>query len=238
MLRYLYVMLSRTDTYMGRFIRFCTKGQYNHVSLSVDDDLQSFVSFARYHRDVPLAGGAIAEPLDRLFSCGKVLPVRIYKLEISLNKARQIEDLFAQLKHSRLIYNTPGALVTGCHMHCSVPGAYTCLEFAEAIFGKKFKSIDALGSELEPWMYYEGDLYGLLQAGGDQSDPYFQKRGFWKGTWDTMVHFKTLTWRSLRLERPYDPVFGCHINIWEYITNQKSDTEKQLTFPEKEAIIV
>ena len=223
---------------MGRFIRFCTKGEYNHVSLSIDNNLQSFVSFARYHRDVPLAGGAIVEPLERLFSCGKILPVKIYKLGLSPEKAQQIEALFAQLTHSHLVYNTPGALFTSCHMHCSVPGAYTCLEFAEAILGKKFKSIDAMGIELEPWIHYQGDLFDLLPDSGDRSDSYFQKRGAWKGLLDTMMHYKTLTWRSLRLERPFDPIFGCQINIWEHITNPKTDTEKQLTFPEKEAIIV
>ena len=72
---YLYVMLSRTDTGMGRFIRFFTREEYNHVSLCVDDSLQKFVSFARYRQDTPLAGGAVAEPPQRLLSCGEAIPV-------------------------------------------------------------------------------------------------------------------------------------------------------------------
>lgn len=221
-MRHLYVMLSKTDTHMGRFIRFFTRCEYNHVSLCVYDHLQTFVSFARYRQDVPLAGGAVTEQLDRLFSCGKVLPVKIYRLEISPEEAEQIEALFTQLKDSHLVYNTPGALLTGCHIHCPIPGAYTCLEFTEAILGRKFKSVDALGAELEPWIYYQGDLFDLLQASCDQPDPYFQKRGFWKGFWDTAVHFKTLTWRSLRLERPRDPVAECRIGIWKHISSRKT----------------
>ena len=55
----LYIMLSRTDTGMGRLIRFFTRYDYNHVSLSLDPRLHSWVSFARYAVDVPLAGGFV-----------------------------------------------------------------------------------------------------------------------------------------------------------------------------------
>lgn len=226
---HLYVMLSKTDTRMGRFIRFCTKCEFNHVSLCIDDRLQSFVSFARYRQDVPLAGGAVTESLERLFSCGEILPVKLYKLEISQEELRKIESLFEELKDAHLVYNTPGALFNGCKIHYPVPGAYTCLEFAEAILGTKVKSIDRLGEKLEPWLYFQGDLFDLLQASGDRSDPYFQKRGFLKGSWDTINHFSTLFLRTLRLERPQDPIAGCHLDILPH-RHLEIDAEKQLTF--------
>ena len=221
---------------MGHFIRFCTKCEFNHVSLSIDDQLQRFVSFARYRQDVPLAGGAVAEPLERLFSCGDILPVKIYKLEISSEELQQLETLFAMLTDAHLVYNSPGALLNSCKIRCTIPGAYTCLEFAETILGTKAPSIDALGAELEPWLYYQGNLFDLLQSSGDRSDPYFQKRGFWKGFWDTLRHYQILIWRGLRLERPKNPVANCRLHILDR-NRAEIDAEKQLTFPEKPAII-
>ena len=97
--RHLYIMLSRTDTGMGRLIRFFTKETYNHVSLCLDDRLDHFVSFARFRQDVPLAGGYVAEPPERLLSCGKTMPVRIFKLDISPKDAEELEAIFALAGH-------------------------------------------------------------------------------------------------------------------------------------------
>ena len=210
---YLYVMLSRTDTGMGRFIRFFTREEYNHVSLCVDDSLQKFVSFARYRQDTPLAGGAVAEPPQRLLSCGEAIPVRIFRLKITKAEAQQLEDLFAQVEKAPLVYNSLGALLKGFHISCSIPGTYTCLEFAGAVLGITPPSIHALGAALEPWEYYQGDLFELLHDNGDRSDSFFEHRGFWKASWDTSIHFKTLLWRTLRLERPRDPIAECSFNI-------------------------
>lgn len=213
MSRYLYVMLSRTDTGMGRFIRFFTREPYNHVSLCVDDRLCHFVSFARFRQDVPLAGGYVTEPPQRLLTCGKTMPVRIFRLEISEEDAEELEALFGLAGHTQLRYNSLGALLHGCHIPCHIPGSYTCLEFAGAILGKSFPSIQVLADTLEPWEFYHGDLFDLLEHNGKLDDPFFQKRGFLKGTWDTALHFKTLLWRLLRLERPEDPVKDCDLHI-------------------------
>lgn len=211
--RHLYIMLSRTDTGMGRLIRFFTKETYNHVSLCLDDRLDHFVSFARFRQDVPLAGGYVAEPPERLLSCGKTMPVRIFKLDISPKDAEELEAIFALAGHSPLTYNTLGALLHGCHIPCRIPGSYTCLEFAGAILGRTFPSIQALADTLEPLECYRGDLFDLLENSGKQDDPYFQKRGVWKGALDTGIHFKTLLFRLLRLERPSDPIVGCTFHI-------------------------
>lgn len=191
---------------MGRFIRFFTREQYNHVSLSVDDELQQFVSFARYRQDVPLAGGYVAEPPVRLLSCGKTMPVKIFRLEISPADVQQLEALFTLAGQTPLVYNSPGALLSSCHIPCPIPCAYTCLEFAGAILGENFPSIQALGTALEPWEFYRGDLFDIINDNGIGDNLYFQKRGFWKGIHDTARHFKILLLRILRLDRPHDIV--------------------------------
>lgn len=213
MSEYLYVMLSHTDTGMGRFIRFFTKEEYNHVSLTLDSSLQKFVSFARYRQDVPLAGGYVAEPSARLLSCGKTMPVRIFRLEISREDAQKLDTLFQMADRTPLIYNSLGALLSSCHIHCSIPGAYTCLDFACAILGETFPTIEALGTALGEHEIYRGNLFDLLRSPSNCEGIYFQKRGFSKGTWDTAKHFKTLLWRIIRLERPKDPIADCQLNI-------------------------
>ena len=217
MMQYLYVMLSHTDTKMGRFIRFFTKEEYNHVSLSLDGQLQQFVSFARYRQSAPLAGGYVTESASRLRSCGASMMVRIFRLEISRSDAEKLTSLFELADRSPLIYNSLGALFTGCHLRCPVPGAYTCLEFAGSILGRPFTSIKALEDALAPLEIYHGDLFELLEHTTDQKGSYFQKRSFGQDTRDTVIHFKTLLQRILRLDRPDDPIAACQLDIGKNI---------------------
>jgi hypothetical protein len=213
MKQFLFVMISRTDTGMGRLIRFFTADRYNHVSLCLDGNFQHFVSFARYRQDVPLAGGYVTESAARLRSCGKTMPVRIFKIEISPSDAEKLKQLFQIADHTPLVYNSLGALLQGCHIHCHIPGAYTCLEFAETILGKSYPSISALGDDLEPWEIYHGDLFQILKCPPSVEGPFFQRRGLQNGTYDTLKHFRILLWRILKLDRPDDPIADCALNI-------------------------
>ena len=53
-MRYLYVMVSRTDTGFARLIRRFTGCYYNHAAISFDCDLRQLYSFARRAYDLPL----------------------------------------------------------------------------------------------------------------------------------------------------------------------------------------
>ena len=55
----LYVMLTQTGTWMGKLICLFTHYEFNHVSVSLDPTFRNWVSFARYVRGVPLAGGFV-----------------------------------------------------------------------------------------------------------------------------------------------------------------------------------
>ena len=45
-----YVILSATELKMGKIIRFLTRYKYNHVSITLDDELRYMYSFSRYHK--------------------------------------------------------------------------------------------------------------------------------------------------------------------------------------------
>lgn len=193
----LYLMLSRTETCMGRTIRTLTRYGYNHVSLSLDPRFQRWVSFARYVQGVPLAGGFVSESPERYLSSGGSVLVRIFQIHIPLSRYRKLKALFAQADRSDsgLIYNTFGALVTPIGLHFAVAGAYTCLEFADAVLGESHRSIRSLDKSLRPHLIYEGPLQELVSDSGSRTSPYFVRRGPWGGVVDTTVHFARLCGR-------------------------------------------
>lgn len=198
----LYLMLSRTNTAMGKIIRKYTGAYFNHVSLTLDDNLRSFVSFARYRQDVPLVGGYIQEPAERFLSIPGDLPVRIFRLELEPERETELARLFARAgdPNTGLIYDSLSALISRWHL----PGSYTCLGFASRLLGKPFYSLQQLEAYLEPYEHFRGNFRALVADSGERTDIFFQNRGILRGTGDTVVHFGKLLLRLLRIVKCKD----------------------------------
>lgn len=192
--RYLYVMISRTNTGIGKAIRYWTDFDYNHVSLSLDPTFSRWVSFARYARNVPLAGGFVEENADRFLADGSDMPVRIFRLEISENRYRILTKMFAEAGKAdcSLIYNSFGALAASFGRSFPVAGAYTCLEFANAVLGEDHRSIEQLNSRLTPHLIFDGQLRELVSPTGNRDTDYFLRRNLMTATVETLAHFSRL----------------------------------------------
>lgn len=205
---YLYVILSRTTTGTAKLIRSCTSSYYNHVSMSLKEDLSDIVSFARISIDTPMYGGFIAEPVERFLCDGSSIPIKVFRVEITKEKATKLEAFFSGAGHEDygLLYNHFGALMTMFHLRWNIPGAYTCLSFASAVLGKAYRSIQALEQDLAPFEIYRGPLEVMRPDTGDRSDPFFTRRGRLRGTKDTLVHMGRLVLRSTHLRKFDDPV--------------------------------
>ncbi|MBR3973468.1 MAG: hypothetical protein IKJ99_05920 [Oscillospiraceae bacterium] len=195
--RPLFLMLSRTGTGIGKTIRLFTRYDYNHVSLSLDPHFRRWVSFARYAQGVPLAGGFVNESPERYFSSGGPIQVKIFRIDIPLERYRKLKVLFSQAGQNEcgLIYNTLSALVTPFGLQVPIAGAYTCLEFADTILEESHGSIRALDICHQGQLIYEGDLRDLVSDTGIRNDRFFRHRGFLKGSLDTTWHFARLLGR-------------------------------------------
>lgn len=198
----LYLMISRTDTGMGRLIRTFCRYPYNHISMTLEDSFQCWYSFARYSQDVPLYGGFIREPAERLLSSGKELPVRIFRVDIPTEQARKLQELFSQAgkRDYSLVYNTFDAVASslGCSIH--IPTAYTCVSFACTVLELPLRSIRELDQYLTPYLIYEGSLTELISDSGSRDDTYFRNLGFVRGSRNTAKHFYTL---CRRMRQPH-----------------------------------
>mgnify|MGYP003304278512 CR=1 FL=1 len=201
--RYLYVMISQTDTAIAQFIRTLSRYPYNHVSMTLDPELRTWCSFARYHQDAPFYSGFIKEPVERFLAKTGDAHVRIFRLSLSREKARRIEQLFLQAgrKETRLIYNYFDAIASLMNLKIAISGSYTCLSFACAVIGRQYKHIKDLNNALEPQLYYEGSLADLVPDSGSREDAYFQPIGFLQGNWHSAKQLALVTGRFLRHRR-------------------------------------
>lgn len=202
--KYLYIMISKTHTGIGRMIRKFSRYSYNHVALTLDPSFRKWVSFARYVHNVPLYGGFIVEPVERYLADGEVraedVKVRIFRLELSEERYTRLSELFSKAgnRDCGLVYNLFDITAASVGKKIPVADAYTCLGFARAILQKDYTNIKELDEDLKTHMIYEGDLSELANDSGDRSDLYFSKLSFIDATKYTVKQLITLTSRIIR----------------------------------------
>ena len=172
----LYIMISRTDTGVGKLIRKVTGFPYNHVSVTLDPTFRNWVSFARYQKATPLYGGFIREPVERFLAKGERIDVRIFAVDVSPERYRRLEALFALAgtQDPGLRYNLFALVTLSFGVDFPITGAYTCLGFANRLLGTRFKTIQKLNDHLMPRLHYEGSLGDLAPDSGCREDLYFQ----------------------------------------------------------------
>lgn len=197
--RQLFLMISRTDTGMARFIRTFSRYPYNHVSLTLDPSLRRWYSYARYVQDAPFYSGFICEPVERFLAQSGDAQVRIYRLDIPVKKADELDKLLekAGRTDSGLIYNYFDAVAGTMGCRLPIPNAHTCLSFACRVLERQHLSIQSLSNDLRPYMIYEGSLAALVPDSGSREDLYFTNLGFLNGTAHSAMQLAVLTLRMV-----------------------------------------
>lgn len=200
--RCVWIIFSHTHTGMGRIIRTFTGGEYNHVSVCLDGDLEQVYSFARYQVNAPLAGGFVHESPERLLDGGLDTPVEIYAVPLSGARYGFIRQRISQcceMKRGRLLYNSFGAALSVLGLRLRLPNAYTCLDFAAELLGEgAVCTIPELRQKLTPYFAYQGGLRALclpILRRRKLMDPYFSPYSHPRILWETFCHFARLTLR-------------------------------------------
>jgi hypothetical protein len=82
--KYIYIVFSRTGTWLSRAIKVFSDSKYVHASLSFDLSFKAMYSFGRTNPDNPFSGGFVEENLFggvyKKFSCSECL---IYKVKVT-----------------------------------------------------------------------------------------------------------------------------------------------------------
>ena len=60
----IYIVLTHTGTVLSNIVKFYTKKDYTHVSISLDSELKELYSFGRLNPNNPFKGGFVREDLE------------------------------------------------------------------------------------------------------------------------------------------------------------------------------
>lgn len=210
-MKYIYIIETSTPSKFGKIIRFMTNATYNHISVSLNKDLEPIYAFARKYNKIPIDGGLVKEHLKR-FNLGKdiVVKTQIFKIPINDNTYKKIENIIKNIENdNEYIYNLYSALsyplFGGFHTYKS----FTCVEFGAYILKQAGFNLskephnytpEELGNELMPYLYYKGNLcdYRKFKYGHIYNENFFSKQPYRLIFYKSFKVIKTLTKRNFK----------------------------------------
>lgn len=170
-MKYVYVVLVKSLTKVGDITRFFTRYPFSHASISLDDNLEEFYSFARYYCNSPIISGFTSEYRSHLAARQNInVYCKIYKIPVTEEEYEKIKDRIQIMrKDKELMYNYFSLLAMIIKKGFKVYKSYTCTSFVaetislidkiklpkppEKFFPKDFEKL--LGKE---YSFFEGEL--------------------------------------------------------------------------------
>ena len=200
--KYLYVLFSRQNTKIGRFIRiFLRNSRYSHVTVALDGSLYAMYSFSRRRHDSPFSGCFMREYPSHFFVGGRDLTVKLCRVELDEEAFSRVMDRIEHCRthSSRMLYNLYDAFALPFKRRVRLRDAYTCIDFAAFLLDTDVNNIGALEQKLNPHCVYEGSLMDYIQATGaftPEDDDYFTPCGRVAAARD-LIALQTKLWRRL-----------------------------------------
>lgn len=130
----IYVVLSQTGTMFSRALKFFTRAEYNHASISLTPTLEKMYSFGRLNPYNPFIGGFVEEGKDigtfRRFYKTKAMVIEFKVSEEKYNAIAYFIDYFKNHK-TEFHYNYLGVLFACFKKYHRSSKRFYCSEFVK-----------------------------------------------------------------------------------------------------------
>lgn len=90
---YIYIVLVKALTGLGRFARKFSKYEYTHIAVCLNDNIDDFITFSRKKHYTPFDSGFMHETLDcYAFGNNKKIKLKIFKVPVTKDNMKIIEN--------------------------------------------------------------------------------------------------------------------------------------------------
>ncbi|MBQ9983417.1 MAG: hypothetical protein IJP29_02385 [Lachnospiraceae bacterium] len=134
--RYIYVLLSRTNTVVATLVRFFTQAPYSHTSISLDPELEHLYSFARRKINNPLTAGFIHEDIEKgVFGSDDSITCKVYRVPVTEEQYKRIKAEIAKFNErpSYYGYNFLGLFAGILRLNIKDERRFTCCAFVDHV---------------------------------------------------------------------------------------------------------
>lgn len=181
-MRKIYILLTRSDTWVSRLIGLATNDTYTHASISFEPDLHPMYSFSRRFVHLPLPAGLRVEPLDQgFYKKYDYIPCALYELQVTdrvyYAAKAEVERMMQDAGHCP--FNLVGLLLCRMQIPFHRENQYFCSEFVSEVLARSHAlAMPKVPSLMRPNDYthlnqltcrFEGRLNQLLARGSASS---------------------------------------------------------------------
>ena len=128
---YIYIVLVKALTGLGRIARKITRYEYTHIAISLDENLEDFITFSRRKHYSPFDAGIMHEKREYYaFGKNKNVKVKVFKIKISqYNKEKIIEYIDKIENDKEYIFNFYSMITMPIFHGIRIFKAHTCMSF-------------------------------------------------------------------------------------------------------------
>ena len=135
----IYIVLTHTGTILSRIVKYYTRRDFSHVSISLDKGLTQMYSFGRLNPYNPFLGGFVHEYVNEgTFKRFKNTTTAIYSLEINEEQYEIIKNNIDKMEQEKEKYkfNIIGLFAVSIHKKIKKENSFYCAEFVEYLIEK------------------------------------------------------------------------------------------------------
>lgn len=105
MSQYLYLLLTRSNTVVSRAIHHLTSDEFTHISISLDDQLETMYSFCRRYPYFPLPAGLASETISQgFYALHHTIPCQLYRLPVSDQDYMRVQLILDTLMQKQALF--------------------------------------------------------------------------------------------------------------------------------------
>lgn len=135
-MRKIYILLTKSDTWVSHLIGRVTNDTYTHASISFESGLQPLYSFSRKFVHLPLPAGLRMEPLDQgFYKKYDTIPCALYELNVPdrvyYEAKTEVERMMQDAGHCP--YNLIGLFLCQMQIPFHRENQYFCSEFVSEV---------------------------------------------------------------------------------------------------------
>ena len=167
---YIYIVLIKALTGLGKFVRKLTGYEYTHIAVSFDDSLTDFVTFSRRNHYAALDAGIMHE-CRSCYAYGDIeeFKTKVFKLPVATERLENIRKIVHELEADKdYMFNLFSMVTMPILKGFRVYKAHNCMSFVGLIIKESdsiemekpyYKySIPEVDDLLEDYLFFEGNL--------------------------------------------------------------------------------
>lgn len=159
---YIYIVLIKALTGLGKFSRKINKYEYTHIAVSFDDKLEEFVTFSRKKHFSPFNAGFMHEKREHYaFGKNEKVKIKIFKLPVSKEDMVKIKYYVQNIENDDdYIFNLYSMLTMPIFHGIAIYKAYNCMSFVS----KVIELSNSVKLEKRYYKYSLEDIDQLLES--------------------------------------------------------------------------